>query len=82
MLCSVDADLDFLTPCTHEEADERMILLTFDVASKQCNKIMIYTVDTDVIVLAVANVSKLGISEHWILFSKDKYFTIWLRKYK
>ncbi len=33
---------------------------------------MIRTVDTDVIVLAVANVPKLGVSELWILFSKDK----------
>ncbi len=51
MLCSVEADLDFLTPCTHNETDTRMILHVFDAASKQCNKIMIYTVDTDVVVL-------------------------------
>ncbi len=63
MLCSDKADLDFLTQCTHKEADTRMILHVFDEASRQCDKIMIRTVDTDVVVLAIADVSKLGVSE-------------------
>ncbi len=72
VLCLVEADLDYFTPCTHEEADTRMFLHTFDAASKQYDKIMICTVDTNVVVLAVANVSKLCVSELWILFNKDK----------
>ena len=42
-----------LTPCTHEEADTRMILHAADAVQEGHQKIVIRTVDTDVLVLAV-----------------------------
>ncbi len=41
----------------------------YDAASKQSDKSVIRTLDTDVVVLVVANVSKLGVSELWVLFA-------------
>ncbi len=35
-------------------------------------KLSFHTIDTDVVVLAVANVSKLVVSELWVLFGKDQ----------
>jgi hypothetical protein len=75
VLCTTaDADLDYLQPCTHEEADSRMILHAFDAASKMSQKILIRTVDTDVVVLAIANAQKLGIAELWVAFNKANKF--------
>ncbi len=60
-----DTDLDYLQPCTHEEADSRMILHAYDAASKIHSHFLIRTVYTDVVVLAIANAYKL-------LFGKEK----------
>ena len=38
------------------------------------NKILIRTVDTDVVVLAVAYAAKMGIEELWIAFRGRKHF--------
>ena len=54
-----------LSPCSHEEADTRMMVHVADAVDKGHNSIMIRTVDTDVVVLAVAAVHTLGIKELW-----------------
>ncbi len=59
VLCSRDQDVDYLTPSTHEKADTCIILHDYDAASKQSDKILIHTIDTEVVVLTVANVFKL-----------------------
>ena len=43
-----------LAPCTHEEADTRMILHAADAVQEGHRKIVLRTVDTDVLVLAIA----------------------------
>ena len=43
-----------LSPCTHEEADTRMLLHCLDAAQQGHQRIAIRTVDTDVVVLAVS----------------------------
>ena len=43
-----------LAPCTHEEADTRMILHPTDAVQEGYRKIVLRTVDTDVLVLAIA----------------------------
>ena len=48
-----------LAPCTHEEADSRMMLHVSHAARHGHNKIMIRTVDTDVVMLAVSVVHYL-----------------------
>jgi len=47
-------DTSGLSPCSHEEADTRMMLHAAHAAHTGHNKITIRTVDTDVVVLAVA----------------------------
>ncbi len=42
-----------LAPCTHEEADTRILLHLEDSVKQQYNKALIRTVDTDVVVLAI-----------------------------
>ena len=47
-------DLALLAPCSHEEADSRMLLHVSHAANHGHHKIIIKTVDTDVVVLAVS----------------------------
>jgi len=61
-----------LSPCSHEEADIRMMVHIADAVDKGHNSIMIRTVDTDVVVLAVAAVHTLGIKELWVSFGTGK----------
>ena len=49
--------IEFLSPCNHEEADTRMILHVIDVLTFSSSA-LIRTVDTDVLVLAVATAAK------------------------
>jgi len=47
-------DLTSLAPCNHEQADTRMLLHAFHTAQHGRHAILIRTVDTDVVVLAVS----------------------------
>lgn len=51
VLCRQERDIEGLAPCSHEEADSRMMVHVAD-AAKQYNAIAIRTVDSDVVVLA------------------------------
>ena len=63
-----------MAPCTHKEADTRMILHLEDAVRQQYNKVSIRTVDTDVVVLAITSAQRLGINELWIAFGSGKNF--------
>ena len=52
-------DLTSLVPCNHEEADSRMLLHASHAAQNGHNSILIRTVDTDVVVLAVSLAQEL-----------------------
>jgi len=67
-------DLAMLSPCSQEEADTRMILHAADAAHRGIRRIMIKTVDTDVIVLAVAHKHQIACEELWIAFGAGKHF--------
>ena len=56
----------------HEEADTRMLLHVAHATKHGHQKVSIRTVDTDVIVLAVAQIQHLQISELWIEFGVGK----------
>ena len=59
VLCSpADLCVARLAPCSQEEADTRLLLHVADAVQKGCKKVTIRTVDTDVVVLAVASFSK------------------------
>ena len=63
-----------LAPCTHEEADTRILLHLEDAVKQGYNKVSIRTVDTDVVVLAVALAQRLNIAKLWIAFGAGKNF--------
>ena len=65
-------DLSLLSPCNHEEADTRMLLHAKDASLNGMNKVMIRTVDTDVLVIALAAFSSLDLSELWLSFGVGK----------
>ena len=48
-----------LAPCNHEEANTRMLLHAADAVQCGFTKILLHSVDTDVLILAVAFVEKL-----------------------
>ncbi|XP_061721794.1 uncharacterized protein LOC133528424 isoform X2 [Cydia pomonella] len=56
-----------MAPCNHEEADTRVMLHLADAVLKGHSKVMLRTVDTDVVVLAISCVPKLeGLEELWV----------------
>ncbi len=46
-------DVSSLAPCTHEEADTRMLLHLEDAVHQGHSKVSIRTVDSDIVVLAI-----------------------------
>ena len=70
---SVDAT-PAISPCTHEEADTRLILHASDCARQGIDNIILHTVDTGVTVLAISNFSRLKISRLWIAFGVGKQY--------
>ena len=76
VLCNWTRDTTGLAPCTQEEADSRIFLHVLDASSHGCNKIMIRTVDTDVLILATTAVQclKPRIEELWVAFASGKTF--------
>ena len=68
-------DVDLISPCTHEEADTRMLLHAHHAALHGYDKVLVRTVDTDVVVLAVSVVQYLGTpAELWLAFGTGKHF--------
>ena len=74
VVCSPPQDTSLLAPYNHEEADTRMILHPADAVRKGFHKILLHTVDTDVVVLSVAAAAKLDIQELWVAFVTGKNF--------
>ena len=80
VLCSpAGSYLARLAPCSQKEADTRLLLHVADAVQKGCKKVTIRTVDTDVVVLAVASFSKIAPDELWVAFgvgSRFRYIAI------
>ena len=57
--------------CSHKEADTRLALHAYHASQSGYRKILIRTVDTDVVVLAVPRVQDLA-----LVFGTDKYLPI------
>ena len=71
---SNELDLSNLTLCNHEEADTRVFLHVKDMAQQGHTKMVIRTVDTDVLVLAVSLYEQLQeeMEELWVDFGAGK----------
>ena len=70
-------DLEGLAPCSHEEVDTRMMLHVAD-AAKQYNTVIVRTVDSDVVVLAVYVLAQLmtSLNALWMAFTTGKNFRL------
>ena len=60
--------------CSHEEADTRLVLHAYYASQSGYRKILIRTVDTHVVVLAVSRVQGLSVNEIWIAIGTGKHF--------
>lgn len=67
-------DMGVLAPCTHEEADTRLMVHALDASSRGHRWIKIRSNDTDVVVLAGSVASALPADEVWITFGTGKNF--------
>ena len=65
-------DTEGLTNCNHEEADSRLFLHVRHAAAQGLKKVIIRTVDTDVVVLVVPNVHNLQTDALWVSFGVGK----------
>ena len=73
-MCTQPREVSGLAPCFHEEADTRIILHLEDAVKQGYTKILIRTVDTDDLVMAVTAAQRLDIAELWIVFGVGKNF--------
>ena len=67
----------YLQPCEKEEADDRMFIHAKELIRLGFKKLMIVTVDTDVVVIAMYIYWDLDVEELWIEFGAGK-FKRWL----
>ncbi|VDI11065.1 Hypothetical predicted protein [Mytilus galloprovincialis] len=73
--CRKEKDVSKIAPCTQEEADTRMMLHVNDAVADGHKCVMIRTVDTDVVVIAISVLQKIeSILELWIAFGVGKNF--------
>ena len=66
------AETQSLQHCDKEEADDRMLLHAKDMSKNGLTKLMIVTVDTDVVTIALYAFWNLDIDELWKVFVKRK----------
>jgi len=62
-----------LAACPHEEADSRIFVHVKDMAPQGHAKVMIRTVDTDM-VIAVAKFLQIGLKKLWVAFGTGKNY--------
>ena len=75
VLCSMaQIDLTGLVPCSHEEADIRLFLHVADAVKKGYMKLLVRTIDTDIVVAAIATLNRTKPEELWVAFGTGKHF--------
>ena len=67
-------DVSAIQPCNHTEADTRIILHLAHASTQGHDKAFVRTVDSDIVVLAIAFFDRLGLSELWIGFGTGKHY--------
>ena len=67
VLCNIDSkDISLLKPCTHEEADTRLLLHVADCSRDGHDNVLIRTTGTDVLGLAISSMETIGLQELWV----------------
>ena len=73
IVCNIDINKELLSPCTHEEADYRMILHVNDMVRNNMKNIIVKTVDSDVVIICCSYFHEIvGLQTLWIAFGKGK----------
>ena len=69
-----DTDLTSMVPCNHEEAYTYVFLHDTNMAENSHQRVVIYTVDTEVLVLAISTFDKMQsfVEELWLDFGAGK----------
>ena len=67
-------DLTGLVPCPHEEADTRLFLQVADAVKKGYMKLLVRTVDTGVVRVAIATLNRTKPDELWVAFGTGGHF--------
>ena len=65
-----------IEPCNHEESDTRMFIHAAHAARHGYTKVALQTVDTDVLVIAISQMSHLGLAELWLEFGVGKHYHV------
>ncbi len=73
VISSTTIDKTGLAPCNHEEADTRIFIHIKHASENGMKKILVRTVDTDVVELAIALARKLELDELWVVFGVGKH---------
>ena len=68
------SDVEYIQPCSHDEADTRILLQVAHCARQGLRKLVIRTVDTDVVVRAIGNFPMLRLDELWVGFGVGTHF--------
>ena len=66
-------DRSSIEPCSHEEADSRIVLHLCDAGTRGHQKIMVRTGDTDVVVIIVSALQNIPVTEVWISFGVGRH---------
>lgn len=67
-------DMRKISPCSHEEADTCVILRAKDAADEGYQKVLIRTVDSNVIALCICHFSNMELQELWVAYGAGKHF--------
>ncbi len=78
VLSSPEHDVSTIQPCSHEEADYRMMLHANHGYQQGIRRIMIRATDTDVVVLAIATASVLPQCEQWCYLVLENTYVVLL----
>ena len=68
------SDVEYIQPCYHEEADTRILLHVAHCVRQGLRKVIIRTIDTDVVVLAIGHFLALRLDELWVSFGVGTHF--------
>ena len=78
IVVSSNLNTEYISPCSHEEADYRMLLHVSDMARNNITKIRIRTIDTDVPLIAIAHFNDIpGLEELWISYGERKLVNLY-----
>ena len=68
------SDVSLIQPCTHEEADSRMVLHAWHSYQQGYRSIIIHATDTDVVVITIAMASRMNNCNLWLAFGHGQNF--------